>query len=355
MAQIMDVSLNKFIEDANNRQLFVWGAGIRARRFIEECDILNNLVAIVDSNPKLQGTMFETDGKSISIISPDEFFDYVKRVGTKNVTLLITAVLGSKDILDRLSKINLLKSLEVYLGELLLSYYEPQEIIHTAGPQIIPKKIHYCWFGKNEMPVKLQKCVESWYEKCPDYEIVRWDESNYDIRKNRYMREAYDCQKWGFVPDYARLDIIYNEGGIYLDTDVELINNLDIFLSDKAFFGFAGEFCINAGLGFGAVPRHEFIKNLIDVYENASFYEPNGELNLKPCTHYQHPVFKGRGFSLKNEYQKIDGIVLYPSEVFSPLGIMGGRKNFTNNTVSIHYGALSWLSEEERKNCDIYR
>ena len=92
---------------------------------------------------------------------------------------------------------------------------------------MIPKKIHYCWFGGNPMPEKDKKCIESWKRYCPDYEIIRWDESNYDVSKNRYMKEAYEEKKWGFVPDYARLDIIYNEGGIYLDTDVELVKNLD--------------------------------------------------------------------------------------------------------------------------------
>lgn len=95
--------------------------------------------------------------------------------------------------------------------------------IRISETPLIPKVIHYCWFSEKEIPEKYQKCIESWEKCCPDYEIKRWDESNYDISKNPYMKEAYEHQKWGFVPDYARLDILYHYGGIYIDTDVELV------------------------------------------------------------------------------------------------------------------------------------
>ena len=100
---------------------------------------------------------------------------------------------------------------------------------------MIPKKIHYCWFGGKEMPNKDKKCIESWRKYCPDYEIIEWNESNYSLDKCKYMKDAYKEKKWGFVPDFARFDIIYNEGGIYMDTDVELISSLDDLLSNSGY------------------------------------------------------------------------------------------------------------------------
>ena len=102
---------------------------------------------------------------------------------------------------------------------------------------MIPKKIHYCWVGGNSKPPLVKKCIQSWKKYCPDYEIIEWNESNYDISKNIYMKQAYEAKKWAFVTDYMRLDIIYEHGGIYLDTDVELIKNIDDLLSNEAFAG----------------------------------------------------------------------------------------------------------------------
>lgn len=355
MVNINDIGLREFTIKTNGKKLFIWGAGIRARRFLNECDIAKNLIAIVDNNNEKQGDIFwQEENRQVIIIGLAEFVSYVRQFGNRDVLLLITPVYGTEDILKQLNNIEDLNDIECYIGELLLSHYEPQEINYKLGKTLIPKKIHYCWFGKNEIPLRLQKCIKSWHEKCPDYEIIRWDENNYDIKKNTYMREAYESQKWGFVPDYARLDIVYNQGGIYLDTDVELLKSLDRFLTNEMFCGFSGELSIAMGLCFGAVKGHDFVKRLMSVYDNKSFYEPDGSLNLKPCVDYQNPIFKAYGFDLYNQYQEINNIVLYPSEVFSPLGIVGGRSNFTENTVSVHYGELSWVSNEKKSSRSIY-
>ena len=128
---------------------------------------------------------------------------------------------------------------------------------------MIPKKIHYCWIGGNPLPELAIKCIESWKKYCPDYEIIEWNEKNYDFRKNQFMREAYDEKKWGFVPDYARLDIIYEHGGIYLDTDVEIIKPLDSLLKEQGFAGMEQPGIVALGLGFGAEPKLPLIKELM--------------------------------------------------------------------------------------------
>ena len=156
--------------------------------------------------------------------------------------------------------------------------------------QKIPKKIHYCWIGGKPIPEHNRKIMESWKKFCPDYEIIEWNESNYDFTKNRYMKEAFENKKWGFAPDYARLDIIYKYGGIYLDTDVELVKPLDDLLNLKGFIGFCqGEHC-NLGEGFGAIPHHPLIKEILDYYDNLSFILDNGDFNQTPSPVYQTNV-----------------------------------------------------------------
>ena len=128
---------------------------------------------------------------------------------------------------------------------------------------MIPKIIHYCWFGNGPIPEKDKKCINSWKKYCSDYKIIQWNEKNYDITKNKYMNQAYQQKKWGFVPDYARLDIIYTYGGIYLDTDVEIIKSFDSLLSNRGFAGFERPDYVNLGLGFGAEAENIIIKKML--------------------------------------------------------------------------------------------
>ena len=154
--------------------------------------------------------------------------------------------------------------------------------------QKIPKIIHYCWFGGNPFPELAQKCIASWKKFCPDYEIKEWNESNYDVTKNQYMREAFENKQWAFVSDYARLDIIYENGGIYLDTDVELLKPLDDLLILTGFMGFEENKKLCAtGLGFGAVPKLPIIKEMRDDYDNIIFIKEDGSFDQTPCPYFQ--------------------------------------------------------------------
>ena len=171
---------------------------------------------------------------------------------------------------------------------------------------MIPKKIHYCWFGGNPLPELAQKCIASWKKYCPDYEIIEWNETNYDITKNNYMNQAYENKRWGFVPDYARLDIIYTHGGIYLDTDVELIKPIDELLTLKAFAGVEqnSEY-VALGLGFGAEKEHPTIKALRDYYDTLSFVE-NGELGLDESDFNKNASLYFRRIGYKCCYLPVD-------------------------------------------------
>lgn len=214
---------------------------------------------------------------------------------------------------------------------------------------MIPKVIHYCWFGGAPLPEKEQKCMESWKKFAPDYEIVRWDETNYDVHKNAYMGEAYDCKKWGFVPDYARFDIIYEHGGIYLDTDVELVKPLDELLSNKAYMGFESNEWVNGGIGFGAEKGNLLIKGLRDMYDSLSFVREDGELNLTPSPTYITNYLVSHGLRRDNTMQTLeDSMVIYPTEYFAARDYDTNKVVITENTISIHQYSGTWRTPKQK-------
>lgn len=218
---------------------------------------------------------------------------------------------------------------------------------------MIPKIIHYCWVGKSPKPRSVLYCIDSWRKYCPDYEIIEWNESNYDFTKNIYMDQAYKAQKWGFVPDYARLDIIYEYGGIYLDTDVEMIRSIDDLLLNDAFFGFEdtgeGDFYVSCGLGFGSIKHNPLIKKLRDYYDDISFIDSNGSLNMLPAPRHNASIFSDFGVKMNNQLQLIHNNVFYPSEFLCPKIFKSGKLIITSNTYSIHHFTASWLDESTRK------
>ena len=218
---------------------------------------------------------------------------------------------------------------------------------------MIPKKIHYCWFGGNPKPNVVQKCINSWKKYCPDYEIIEWNETNYDISRNQYMQDAYNEKKWGFVSDFARVDIIYHHGGIYLDTDVQLIKSFDALLNCQSFYGFEDDgnkkYFVNLGHGFAAEKGNEFIKRIVDSYTALSFYDETGNLNLIPSPQLNSQVFIDYGFKMNNQKQSIDGNIIYPGDYFDPKNFGTGSINITKNTYSIHHYDASWFDEEEKQ------
>lgn len=224
---------------------------------------------------------------------------------------------------------------------------------------MIPKKIHYCWIGSNSLTPLAEKCIQSWERYCNDYEIIRWDESNYDFTKNEYMRQAYEAKKWGFVPDYARLDIIYNHGGIYLDTDVEIVRSIDDLLENKCFAGVESysedRLYIALGLGFGAERKNPFIKEIRDTYEKLSFVNEDGSLNLIASPIYQTEFLKEKGLIYSEQIQNICGMTIYPKKYFNPMDLNTGKIVLEKDTFSIHHYAGSWLDSKQKKRYEIHK
>lgn len=215
---------------------------------------------------------------------------------------------------------------------------------------MIPKVINYCWFGNNPLDEKSKECIESWEKIMPDYEIKRWDESNYDVNKNDFMKEAYKNKKWAFVTDYARLDIIYNNGGIYLDTDVKVLKKFDDLLKLNAFMGFEENNKVNTGLGFGANKGNKIVKENLDIYNKIKYKDGLGNFKPTNCPIITTEILKRHG--LKNEnykIQNIEGVIVFPREYFAPLDYTSGNLNITEKTYSIHEYGMSWMSKDEQK------
>ena len=221
---------------------------------------------------------------------------------------------------------------------------------------MIPKKIHYCWFGKNPLPSDVKKCIQSWKKYCPDYEIIEWNENNFDVTCNKFVKQAYEAKKWAFVSDYARLKVIYDNGGIYLDTDVELLRSLDTLLKNNCYFPTQQvDKNINTGLGFGAVKGHKIIGEMLDSYNYIKFDENN--LDSIICPIINTDILKKHGFVFSENIQKIKNIdtTIYPPKYFDPLS-PGNAEDLTDkDTYSIHHYSASWTSKSKRLKRKISR
>lgn len=213
---------------------------------------------------------------------------------------------------------------------------------------MIPKVIHYCWFGGKPLPELAQKCITSWKKCCPDYEIKQWNETNVDLSSFDYMREAYEEKAWGFVPDVARLQIIYEYGGIYLDTDVEILRSFDPLLCNGAFMGLEDGKYVALGLGFGAEKKHPLIKSLLDDYKGRHFRKADGTLDRTAAPLVQSVFFRKVGLIERDIQQEFCDAIVYPSEYFCPKSSRTGILNLTDHTYSIHHYDGSWLTDEER-------
>lgn len=214
---------------------------------------------------------------------------------------------------------------------------------------MIPKIIHYCWFGDDPLPPIAQRCIDSWKKYCYDFEIREWNENNFDVDMFRYSAEAAKAKKWAFVADVACYYALYTYGGIYIDIDVEVIKPIDNFLNLSLFVGFESEHEINGTGIIGAEKNFYLIKKLLDVYNEVSFIKSDGTYNTTPSPEYTSKIMKDEGFLLNNSKQIIQNVAVYPSEYFSPKDWRTREINITHNTHTIHHFMASWWSQDEIK------
>ena len=219
----------------------------------------------------------------------------------------------------------------------------------------IPKVIHYCWFGKGKMPKLAKKCIKSWQKFCPDYKIVCWNEENFDINQNRYAKEAYEAGKWAFVSDYVRLKVLYDEGGIYLDTDVEIIKPIDKLVEKGGYMGFDDNGIISTGLGFACEKGNELVGAILKDYDDIPFLRADGTYDLLPCPDRTTQTMVKLGLDINNREQVFMGIQMLPEDYLCPMKYYTGKKVITKNTYSIHHFCASWTSKTSKRTTFVKR
>lgn len=211
---------------------------------------------------------------------------------------------------------------------------------------MIPKIIHYIWFGNRPKTKKIEKCIQSWKKHCPDYEIIEWNEENFDINCNKFLKEAYDSGNFAFASDVARLFVLFEYGGIYVDADVELLKNLDDLLQNEAFVGFEIDEYVNSGQMMGSVKGNSLIKEHIEKYNSISFSKC-ADITKITCPHILTNLLIQKGFEPNGKEQIIEGLHIYPQDYFNPFNNMTGKLTKTDNSYSIHWSAHSWASQSQ--------
>ena len=208
---------------------------------------------------------------------------------------------------------------------------------------MVPKKIHYCWFGRGKKPQLTKKCISSWKKVCPDYEIIEWNEENLNIDAYPYAKYCLENKKWAFLSDFVRLVVVAEHGGIYFDTDVELLKRPDDLLLYGAFYGFENNSNVATGLGFGAEANHPTILAMREQYLNLKAKE-DGTYPLVVCPALNTQALIPFGLKLDGSRQNIAGAEILPSDFLNPYDDPTGRLNKTSNTISVHWYTKSWMS-----------
>ncbi len=354
--KIRNCSIDEFAayEKSCGKKIILFGTGviasIPAAYDIARYHLESQILFAVDNDETKWGTEFAFAGRNIPVRSAEA----LKEVKDREDVILLVTVSHFYEVICQLHQMQLEQAECFILPVMYVSRLHKENrgmkrikegILKRTEKAVIPKKIHYMWFGGKELPDVLKNCISSWKKFCPDYEIIRWDETNYDLNRHPYMRQAYERKQWGFIPDYGRLDILYEHGGIYLDTDAELIKPLDEMLHQEAFVSVEKWNVVNAGGGAGCIPHHRGIKKMLEGRRDILF-EVGGKLNKTTCGYYDTLPFLKEGFCLDGTNQQIAGVNLYASEYFHPYDYMSGETVLTENTCSIHHFNGGWLDEK---------
>lgn len=331
-------SLKELFE--KKQHVVLYGAGASTKLLLQSHGDMfpeRSLQFIVDGNDKMDGTYCVVgQDLRIKVLSLKHFCEIWGEGEIKRFTLLMTPYY-SLHFIRQLDQIAALDGVEAYVYSFIAEKASVGEfsLRETKEPRI-PKIIHYFWIGDAEMPEEDKRNIASWRKFCPDYEIIEWNESNYDFSKYRYVQEALEKKQYMYATDAPRKDVLYRYGGIYLDTDVELLRPLDDLLYHEAFIGIDDGGQVNSGSGLGAAKHNALIKDMLDLYEDVSFVKEDGSYNSYYNTFYETKYLIENGFKIGNRYQKIGTMDCLPREVLMPEGVIGLHDNYTEKTIARH-------------------
>lgn len=340
---------------SSRSKVVIFGTGVIGSTVIPEIlneyNILDNIICCVDNDKSRWNTYIYMCGIKIPILSPDilENLD-------GNVTVLIT-ISRFIGVFEQLNDMIGTENHSCYIipAMCIENFHndEKKGVIKSSDKQVIPKIIHYMWLGKKEIPDILKQCIDSWKRYCPDYEIIRWDESNYDVHKNEFVSQAYDNKMYGFVPDYARIELLYEYGGIYLDTDVELIRNLDDLLYQDAFCSVEKWQVLNWGGCSGAIKGHVALIPFLDRWAKRSLVRKDGTIDNLSSGMIDTSIAIEEGYKVNGKNQTVNGMNIYAYDYFHPYDYMSGKLEATDDTFSVHHFNGGWLdgkSKDENEN-----
>lgn len=335
-----DTNINDIKKQTEKGKLYCFGAGAMG---VDFCEFAINSGINIENIIFVDNFATYESKNNIPVISKAKMIESIT-----DKDFIVIATVFSGEIYEDLNTYDILNNVSVGFSPIIYrNEWTPLEklaLTHKSDIEI-PKVIHYCWFGKGEIPDFFEKYLQTWKEKLPDYTIKRWDESNYDVNKVEYTKEAYKNRKFGLVCDYARIDIVYEYGGIYLDIDVEVLKNFDSLLNQNMFATFCSSGKINFGSGFGAVPNHPILKIMRDEYiENIDLLTFN--------TEYQHQSLLKYNSNYKNNWrlQEFDDFVLLPIDIACGCDHYLDEYVKTENTIVVHHCKATWYNKEKKES-----
>lgn len=369
MVRFINVYYEEYFKRYSAKKIICIGAGGTCRDFIrqhmDKIALLSQVETILDNNRELEGKCIQVGTRFINIDFLPAFSPGEKVNKDTHMIFLMIKNQFTDQVLKQLDMYKWADGMDcIYaLGTFQWGYTffpaprgKMNDLPDTERKYTIPKKIHYCWFGGNKIPHKDKKCIESWRKYNPDYEIICWTEDNYDIAKTPlYVREAYEAGQYAFVSDYVRLDVVYQYGGFYLDTDVELFAGLDPLTKYRMVFAYMEYGEIATGLGFASTAGSEELLEMMKEYEKIPFILCNGEWNRTPCPRYTNDYFRRKGIYPDNSLALVNDILFLPSDFLSPLApVLCSDGSYqlallylTENTLGIHWCNNSWKNKDE--------
>lgn len=339
-------TMEKFICYISDKDLYIYGVGDIYRQLAEKevyRQIHKRVAGYVDNGK---------EGMEICIFRqsyPVHGMNLLKKAGQGVV--LLCGVRYLDEMYRKLCEQNLPDSVVCFILPLIWTVTDGEGVLEEDGrkEKRIEKRIHCFWFSRDKKPYEYQKCMDSWKQVCPDYEITEWNADTYDCGKNLFVKQAYEKKKWAFISDYARLDIIYHYGGIYLDMDVELLKDFGTLLGYRAFFNFGTRYDIDLGSGFGSVRHNPFLRRLMDFYEGKEFLDEKGnplvDGFVQPAL--LRKMFAEQGFALDGGLQVVEDMVILPRRYYTPVDDFLLRSYVQGrDTRGIHHYHAGWYSEE---------
>lgn len=352
--QFIDCDYLNFVKRIQDKKIVLFGASTGWDYHLSVLpalanDVLDRVLFVVDNNSLKINQTCEIAGHVFDIKNPEVLCE------CEDVAILITVRFRYHEaICEQLLSYNLSDQIECFSLQLLYGAKDGADnscvekyLAECTKPQI-PNKIHSFWFSGEEKPDNYKRCIESWHKFCPDFEICEWNTENYDVEQNLYMKQAYEKRKWAFVSDFARLDVVYRYGGIYLDMDVELLAPIDKLLNTSGFFCKQSDGTLDLGSGFGAPKGFPLIKELLDEYRDLTFIKENGEMDLLPQPARLGHVFRKHGLKHGHDSQIMENVLALSNDFITCITGDPNEWRFKGTELGIHWHNGGWMPKGER-------